>query len=128
MAGNFDGIKKQKFGVEIECTGLTRATASKTLSSVLGGVVEHLGGGYDKYIIRDSKERKWSIVYDSSIRCVNKNGSSASKDYAVEIVTPVLEYEDIPILQEVVRAVRKAGGVTGAEYMAGIHIHINNTP
>ena len=128
MAGNFDGIKKQKFGVEIECTGLTRATASKTLSSVLGGVAEHLGGGYDKYIICDSKDRKWSIVYDSSIRCVNKNGNSASRDYAVEIVTPVLEYEDIPILQEVVRAVRKAGGVTGAEYMAGIHIHIDGTP
>ena len=61
MSGNFDGIKKQKFGVEIECTGLTREAAAKAISKVLGGAAEHLGGSYDKYIVRDSKDRKWSI-------------------------------------------------------------------
>lgn len=25
VAGNFEGIKKQKFGIEIELTGITRA-------------------------------------------------------------------------------------------------------
>lgn len=110
MSGNFDGIKKQKFGVEVECTGLTREAAAKAISKVLGGAAEHLGGSYDKYNVRDNKDRKWSIVYDSSIKCVDKNGNSASRNYAVELVTPVLEYEDMPLLQEVVRAVRKAGG------------------
>lgn len=43
---------------------------------------------------------------------MNRNGGSASRDYAVELVTPVLEYEDMSLLQEVVRSVRKAGGVT----------------
>lgn len=112
----------------MECTGLTRSDAAKAISKVLGGTVEHFGGSYDKYIVRDSKDRKWSIVYDSSIRCVDKSGCSASRNYAVELVTPVLEYEDMPLLQEVVRAVRKAGGVTGAEYRAGIHVHIDGAP
>ena len=128
LSGNFEGIKKQKFGVEIECTGLTRADAAKAISKALGGSLEHLGGSYDKYNVRDSKDRKWSVVYDSSIKCVDKNGCSASRYYAVELVTPVLEYEDMPLLQEVVRAVRKAGGVTGAEYQAGIHVHIDGAP
>ena len=57
-----------------------------------------------------------------------KNGCSASRYYAVELVTSVLEYEDMSLLQEVVRAVRKAGGVTGAEYCAGIHVHIDGAP
>lgn len=128
MAGNFEGIKQQKFGVEIECTGLTRETAAKAIGKVLGRHFEYFGGSYDKYNVRDSKDRKWSVVYDSSIKCVDKNGNSASRNYAVELVTPVLEYEDMPLLQEVVRAVRKAGGVTGAEYRAGIHIHIDGSP
>ena len=128
MSGNYEGIKKQCFGVEIECTGLTRAAAAKAISKVLGYPHEYFGGSYDKYYIRDEKDRKWSVVYDSSIKRIDKNGNAASKNYAVEIVTPVLEYEDMSLLQEVVRAVKKAGGITGAEYRAGIHIHIDGTP
>lgn len=128
MAGNFEGIKRQKFGVEIECTGLTRETTAKAIGKVLGSHFEYFGGSYDKYNIRDNKDRKWSVVYDSSIKCVDKNGNHASRDYAVEIVTPVLEYEDIPLMQEVVRAVRKAGGVTGGDYNCGVHIHIDGEP
>ena len=55
----------------------------------------------------------------------NSNGDRASKSYSVEMNSPVLEYGDIPLLQEVVRALRKAGGVTGPRYCAGTHIHIS---
>lgn len=34
-----------------------------------------------------------------SIKCIDKNGNSASRNYAVELITLVLEYEDIPLLQ-----------------------------
>ena len=44
MSGNFEGIKTQKYGVEVECTGLTRADAAKSISKVLGGSSKHLGG------------------------------------------------------------------------------------
>lgn len=85
---------------------MTREDAAEAVAKVLGGSPDYFGGSYDKYNIIDTKDRKWSIVYDSSIKCVDKNGNSASRNYAVELVTPVLEYGDIPLLQEVVRAVR----------------------
>ena len=125
MAGNFEGIKTRKFGIEIEMTGLTRCQAAKALSKILGGEVVHEGGTYDKYTVRDHNNRDWSVVYDGSINCYNANGEHASKSYSVEMNSPVLEYGDIPLLQEVVRALRKAGGVTGPRYCAGTHIHIS---
>lgn len=99
---------------------LKNSLSNLFISKVLGGAAEHLGGSYDKYNVRDNKDRKWSIVYDSSIRCVDKNGNSASRNYAVELVTPVLEYEDMSLLQEVVRSVRKAGGVVQREQLTGL--------
>ena len=36
LSGNFEGIKTQRFGVEVECTGLTREDAAKAISKVLG--------------------------------------------------------------------------------------------
>lgn len=129
MGGNFDGIKTQKFGVEIECTGLTRESAITAISKVLNTSYSHIGGTYDKYSASDSDGRLWSVVYDSSIEKFSRNVCPVSSDkYAVEIVTPILEYKDIHLLQEVVRAVRKAGGITGAECNCGIHIHIDGTP
>ena len=41
MSSNFDGIKKRKFGIEIEMTGLTRSQAAKAMANVLDGRVEH---------------------------------------------------------------------------------------
>ena len=98
MAKNFEGIKNQRYGVEIECTGLTRSSAAKAVAKVLGGSPEHYGGSYDRYDVKDSKNRTWKIMSDASIRCTTKNGSSASKLYSVELVTPILEYEDMPTL------------------------------
>lgn len=43
---------------------------------------------------------------DSSIRCTTKDGTPASKKYSFEIVTPILEYKDMTLLQEVVRSIR----------------------
>lgn len=103
MANNFDGIKTQKFGTEIECTGLTRETAAKAIARVLHSESVYHGGSYDKYSVKDDKGRRWNIVYDSSIKCFDENRHSAGSTYAVEIVSPVLEYGDIALLQEVVR-------------------------
>ena len=126
MAKNFEGIKNQHYGVEIECTGLTRSSAAKAVAKVLGGSPEHYGGSYDRYDVKDSKNRTWKIMSDASIRCTTKNGSSASKLYSVELVTPILEYEDMPTLQEVVRSIRRSGGICNES--TGIHIHIDFSP
>ena len=106
MSKNFEGIKTRKFGIEIEMTGLTRSQAAKAMAKVLDGSVEHEGGNYDKYVVTDAKNRKWAVVYDGSINCYNANGDRASKSYSVEMNSPVLEYGDIPLLQEVVRSLR----------------------
>ena len=42
MAGNFEGIKQRKFGVEIEMTGITRCSAAKAIQKVLGGSIDHV--------------------------------------------------------------------------------------
>ncbi len=125
MAGNFEGIRQRNFGIEIEMTGLTRCQAAKAIAKVLGGTPNHVGGSYDKYTVQDEKGRDWSIVYDGSIQCVDSNGNHASKSYSVELNSPVLGYEDIPLLQEVIRELRHAKGKCGPEYMCGTHIHIS---
>lgn len=126
MSGNYEGIKTRGYGIEIECTGITRNQAAKAVVKVLDSYAVNEGGSYDKYTIKDNKDRKWSIVYDGSIRSIDRNrNTTSSRLYSVELNSPVLAYEDIPMLQEVVRALRKAGAVTGAEYKCGIHIHIS---
>ena len=40
------------------------------------------------------------------------------------MVTPILKYEDIETLQELVRKLRKAGAISHAGIGAGVHIHI----
>ena len=121
-----DGIKTQKFGVEIEMTGLTRARAAKVVASYFGTTAEHLGGSYDKYNVRDGTGRNWTIVSDASIRCTRKDGTSAGKIYSVEFVTPVCTYDDMETIQQLVRDLRSAGGVCNDS--TGIHIHINAEP
>lgn len=126
MSGNFEGIKMQKFGVEVECTGLTRSAAAKAVAKVLGSSPEHFGGSYDRYDVYDSQGRRWKIMSDASIRCTIKNGEPASRLHSVELVTPILEYSDMALLQEVVRSIRRSGGVCNVS--TRIHIHIDFEP
>ena len=111
----------RKFGIEIEFTGITKTQAAKVAA-------EHLGGRADySNTVTDRNGRKWKFVYDGSIRCekkVNRSKVSASREYSVELVSPVLTYrEDIETLQELIRKLRKAGGF--ANNTCGIHIHLN---
>ncbi len=105
---------------------LERAVAAKAVGKVLRTSPDHYGGSYDRYDIYNNKNRMWKIVSDASTRCTTKQGQPASKLYSVELVTPILEYEDISILQEIVRSVRRAEGICNNS--TGIHIHIDFTP
>lgn len=125
---SYEGIKKQRFGIEIELTGITRQQAAAALKKAFNGSSVYTGGAYGKYTVTDEKSREWSVVSDGSIICTDRNGQRVSDEYSVETVSPILEYEDIPLLQEAVRSLRKAGGITGPEYKCGIHIHIDGAP
>ena len=120
-------MRSQKFGIEIEMTGLTRKRASEVIAEYFGTTSRYVGTGYDTYAATDTKGRTWKCMSDSSITCQKKLPSGkkciVGREYAVEVVTPILGYDDIEDLQEIVRKIRKAGGFTNAS--CGIHVHVD---
>ena len=113
-------MKQQTIGVEIEFTGMTRAKAASIVADHFGTTAYHVGGGYDAWEISDFEgSRRWKIMYDSSI--ISKGNR---KDTKCELVTPILKYDDIETLQEIVRKLRKAGAISDAAHQCGVHIHI----
>jgi hypothetical protein len=120
---------KSNFGIEIEFTGITRRKAAKIVAEHLGGSIEELHDYYRTFRITAPDGRKWKVMYDGSINTQKRSGGqkvSASKEYSVELVSPILTYgKDMESLQEMVRKLRNAGGFSQAQNSAGIHIHLN---
>lgn len=114
----------RNFGIEIEFTGIAREKAAKVLAEHLQGNISPAGGDFK---VRDREGKSWQIVYDGSLRCQRKEAGrkvSTSRNYSVELVSPILKYEeDIDTLQEAVRKLRKAGAFVNSS--CGIHIHLN---
>jgi hypothetical protein len=102
------------FGVELETVGCTRAAVARAILSVVGGTVHD--DHSDEVVVIDRRGRRWAAVPD---------GSLSHRQHA-EVVTPILSEEDIPELQQVVRAVKSAGARVDAS--TGIHIHIDGAP
>ena len=119
-----------KFGIAIEFTGITRQQAAKVISKYFDRGYYRTHDYYDSYIIKSSDTRDWKLMYDSSIHCRRRDGRrlvSAGNEYACELVSPILTYRgDIGALQDIVRRIRKAGGVTNNS--CGIHIHLDGEP
>lgn len=112
-------MKKQTIGVEIEMNNITRENASKLTASFFGtGRFENTANrnGYQTWSAWDAQGREWKFQKDVSIA-----GPDSEK---CELVTPILQYDDIEILQEFIRRLRKAGAVSHAGVGAGVHIHI----
>jgi len=116
-------LRSQNFGIEIEMTGLTRAAAARIIAGHFDTQATHVGGGYDAYTVRDDRNRQWKVVSDASIRCRNRNNRSASRDYSVEFVSPICQYEDIETVQELVRKLRAGGARVNDS--CGLHVHVD---
>lgn len=125
-------IKEQNFGVEIELTGLTRQTAANVVANYFGTTARYIGTYYQTWGARDRKGRTWKAMSDGSIRTQRKiDGRTvyAGDDYSCELVTPILQYEDLEDLQNIVRALREEGAIANSS--CGIHVHVdgaNHTP
>ena len=121
------GMKDQYFGVEVEMTGITREQAAQALANYFGTEPNYVGGGYDKWSVKDPDGKAWSIMSDSSIVTEMKTESgymhTSNIEYRVEMVTPKLTYAELPKLQECVRQVRHAGAK--ANISCGIHVHVD---
>lgn len=119
-------MKTQHFGIEIEMTGITRSKAASLMATFFGTERKyHEGGAYDTYIAEDVQGRKWKAMNDSSLYPEKKVGGrtvEASTNYRTEVVSPILSYDDIPSLQELIRTLRKAGAFANSS--CGIHIHV----
>lgn len=115
------------FGIEIEFTGITRAQAAQATAGYLVGSVESSGDYYNTQKIHTPDGRVWKIMSDGSIRTQKRAGGqvlSATGEFSVELVSPILHYEsDIETLQELIRVLRRAGGFTNSS--CGIHIHLD---
>lgn len=110
-------MKNQTFGIEIEMTGISRETAAKTVSECFeDSRIQYEGGCYDTRNVIAADGRKWKIVRDSSIRCENGYNNE------VEFVSPICKWEDIEKVQEIVRALRKAGAKVNDS--CGMHVHV----
>ena len=118
-------LKNQLFGVEVEMTGITREKAAKIVADVLGTVPSRPDSTcYETRIITDQAARKWKVMRDSSINPKRNDGTHDDLDeYRVEFVTPPLKYEDIELLQGIIRKLRENGAKS--DKSCGIHIHID---
>lgn len=121
------------FGVEIEFTGITRLQAAEAAQQFLGGTIVAGNDYYGTQKVIAPDGRVWKFMSDGSITCQRKaerRTVSASGEYSVEMVTPILLYrEDIDTVQGLARRLRKTGGFTNSS--CGIHIHLdgaNHTP
>jgi hypothetical protein len=106
------------FGIEIETIGRSRHTVAQAIQQVVGGRIEHLRDVYDTYQVIDNRGRAWQAKSDASL--------SSARSRQAELVSPILRYDDIPELQEVVRSIRRSGAKVDAS--CGIHIHVGSAP
>lgn len=113
-------MKKQTIGVEIEMADIKRNEAIKVVAEHFGTVntIKCLhDGSYDSRTCLDDKGRVWKVSRDSSIM----HTADLQKS---ELITPILTYDDIETLQEIVRKLRRAGAKSNPWHGCGVHIHI----
>lgn len=109
-------LKEQNYGVEIELVSITREKGSGIIANYFGTTNWHAAReyGYDAWAARDRKGRVWKCVRDGSLN--DRNGGC-------EVVTPILQYDDMEDLQAIVRLLREGGAK--ADGSCGIHVHVD---
>lgn len=108
-ARQIEEMKKQTIGVEVEMNNISRDKAAKVAAEFFGtGRYENTAGrnGYSTWSAWDANSREWKFQKDVSI-----TGPDNEK---CELVTPILNYSDIELLQELIRQLRRAGAKSDA--------------
>lgn len=106
------------FGTELEYENITRHDAAIAVFTALKKTyaatrTRYVGGVYDA----------WEITHTTGVWKIIRDGSL--DDYrGAEIVTPVLMWNNMPVLQEVVRELRHAGAKATAKGSQHVHIGI----
>lgn len=127
-------LKEQRFGIEIEMTGITRRKAAEVTAAFFGTESAYIGDGYDAYGTLDRQGRRWKFMSDGSIIAErNVNGQRVREghgyqghEYQTEMVSPICRYEDIETIQKIIRELKRNGAITNSS--CGIHVHIDASP
>lgn len=109
---------EQTIGVEVEMNNITRRKAAETIAAYFGTEAWYAAAqfGYQSWACKDQSGRVWKFQRDCSI--------AGPDDEKCEMVTPILTYDDMETLQEIIRTLRKAGAKSDATRGCGVHIHI----
>ena len=119
VANQIAEMKKQTIGVEVEMNNITRRKAAQIAAEFFG--TRNFSytadrNSYSTWSAWDTHGREWKFQRDSSIE--------GPDDERCELVTPILTYDDMETLQELIRRLRKAGAKSDATRCCGVHIHI----
>ena len=112
-----EAMKAQTIGVEIEMYNITRQNAAKATADFFGSSrVEYTASrnGYKTWSAYDTQGREWKFQRDASIK-------ARTDEEKCEMVTPILTYDDIESLQELVRTLRRKGAKSDPAHMCGVH-------
>ena len=118
-AQQIENLKNQTIGVEVEMNNITREKAARIAAEFFGtGRFQNTASrnGYSTWSAWDAQGREWKFQKDVSIA-----GPDSEK---CELVTPILTYNDMETLQELLRKLRKAGAKSDSTRGCGVHIHI----
>ena len=119
VARQIEEMKKQTIGVEVEMNNIERSAAAKMAATFFGtNNYKNTASrnGYCTWSAWDAQGREWKFQKDVSIH--------GPDDEKCEMVTPILTYTDMELLQELIRKLRKAGAKSDASRGCGVHIHI----
>lgn len=94
--------------------------AARTIQEVVGGTVHNTYNSHQSWYVKAPDGRKWKVMGDASVHIIS--GGRGRRGEACEFVTPICTYEDIPLMQDCIRALRKAGAKVNNS--CGLHIHI----
>lgn len=123
---NAELLKKQTFGVEVEMSNISQEMVVKAVADYFNSldgftaeyryVGRHLNNWVCTVTYPDGTIHKWQAESDGSIY--------SSGHGCAEMVTPIMTYDDIPHLQQIIRDLRGLGAKSGTRYNAGVHIHV----
>lgn len=110
-------MKKIRFGVEVELAGDGKAdgTGHVSMRTARSTLARALGGRKKGKAVLGPDERRWRVDYDASIDDVE----------GFELVTPICDYYDIPIIQHVLERLASAGA--HEDESCAVHVHIDGS-
>ena len=106
------------FGVEVEMNGITRRKAA-IIAGTFFRTCKYYNKYHDAYMTWsafDKDNREWKFSRDCSIE--------GPDDEKCELITPILEYKDIPMLLGLLEELKAHGAVSNPKVGAGVHIHV----